>query len=172
MTYAMKVVVGFRGQKRCERAWLLGGCSSEKVGWRDGEEVKKKGSGSETIFDCVAFSLSRLFRDEHRQCSTQRRWFFRRGFLKKGRVFLYPFSVSRYASSLRSPLPLSCVSSAILVRLHLSVEIENATKTRLQSVNITSSGSCLVLFPTLGQSFVRPAFISTPNREISRTDEI
>lgn len=47
----------------------------------------KKGSGSETIFDCVAFSLSRLFRDDHRQCSTQRGRFFRRRFLKKKEEF-------------------------------------------------------------------------------------
>lgn len=66
MTYTtMKVVVGFRGQKRCERA----GCWMPK--WKSWEaKVEKKGSGNETIFGCVAFSLSRLFRDEYRQCST------------------------------------------------------------------------------------------------------
>lgn len=148
----MKVVVGFlrtKDERERERAgfqrWMF---EWKKIrgeeGWRWGGW--RKGSGSETIFGCVAFSLSRLFRDEY---NNARQRLFRRRFLGKRKHFPAFFRLSLYILPFLHPLPF--LSFPFGSRLSIS-EIENATKTRLQSVNITSSGSCLVLFPTLGVS--------------------
>lgn len=126
----MEVVVGSRTKAR-ERAGVsrsAGGFSSEKVGARRGEKKRrKKENESETVFDCVAFSLSRLFRNEYRQWPIQRRFFSSR--LERGRI-----STSVRALPSSSPATPPAPS---LVRSHLSWL--NVTETRLQSVNITSS---------------------------------
>lgn len=66
-------------EREKERAGVSRGCRWI-LEWKNGsakgrKKQKKKESGSETVFDCVAFSLSRLFRNEYRQWPTQRRFF-------------------------------------------------------------------------------------------------
>lgn len=121
-------LLSVRRQKRRKRTSrclpTAGGFLSEKVEARKGR--KKEESGSETVFDCVAFSLSRLFRNEYRQWPTQRRFFF-------------------VAGKRKSPLPSSPAAFPFLslVGLHLSVVIERNWNEVIEC-QYYIIGSCLV----------------------------
>jgi len=148
MTRMIEVVGSKNKSERASRCLpTTGEFSSEKVEARRGR--KKEESGSETVFDCVAFSLSRLFRNEYRQWSTQRRFFFR--YLKE--------------EEFPSLLPLHFFRSSG----YISLSWLNVTETRLQSVNITSSVP-VFLFSYFETEF-RCCLALIPNRKIPWTDE-
>lgn len=139
--------------------WILEWKSGSAEGRKKMKERKKE-SESETVFDCVAFSLSRLFRNEYRQWPTQRRFFSSR--LERGRV---PFHLRSLPSSSSAAFPHPPPPLLSLVRSHLSVVIERNWN-EVTECQYYVIGSCVSLFPTE----FRCRLILTPNRKISRID--
>lgn len=103
---------------------VAGGFSSEEMEARRGLKKKERERESETVFDRVAFSLSRLFRNEYRQWPTQRQFFSSR-LERRGRGF-------PSTSILSSPAP----PPLLQLRPVTSLPRLSVTETRLQSVNI------------------------------------
>lgn len=137
-------LLSVRGQKRRERAsrclLAAGGFSSEKVGARRGEKKEEREREWNRVFDCVAFSLSRLFRNEYRQWPTQRRFFSWQ--LERRRVSFHFPSVHSLPSSPAIPSLRSFVPS--LVQSHLSVVIEHNWN-EVTECQYYVIGSCLLV---------------------------